>query len=209
MNKIGLSSQQRFIILGIFAVFVVVFIIAFFSGKPSSKSQQSNMFAHYEIEYQNADSVMRLFYPGVIIGDSVRYEEIRGAASGFVIQVFLVGKECDYVLTFDSRDADLILNQGDTLVFTTYYFSKRAISNFTHSLESFIPLNPNNSITDVIDFTDYYVSLMCTHKDSCISISGVSTASAFLLNPLYEDDEILINGYFRADSIPVGRRTVN
>ena len=209
MSKIGLKPWQHFLLLGILALLVVLFIIGNLKSSGPKADENSNMFGRFEISYQNADSVMRLFYPGIIISDSLRYEEIKGSTTGFVIQVFLVGAECDYVLKIDSRDTELLLKDGDTLVFTSYYLSEKAISNFTLSLESRIQMNPQTYITDNLILSDYYVSLMCTQKNSCISIKGVATASAYILNPMTNDDQLLINGYFRADSIPIGKRTVN
>lgn len=209
MSKIGLKPWQHFLLLGILAVLVILFIIGNLKKGEPDYDNSNRIFAKYELEYKNTDSVMRLFYPGVTISDSIRYEEIRGTTSGFVIQVFLVGKECDYVLKFDSRDAEIVPHSGDTMIFTNFYLSERVFTNFTISLESKIAMNPSTDITDLIEFSDYYVNIMCTQKDSCISIKGVATASVYLMNPLFEDDQLFINGYFRADSIPIGKRTVN
>ncbi|PLW92300.1 MAG: hypothetical protein C0592_11410 [Marinilabiliales bacterium] len=209
MSKIGLKPWQHFVLLGILAVLVIIFIVANLRGGEREVDSKGNMFARFEIEYQNADSVMRLFYPGVIVSDSIRYEEIKGGTSGFVIQVFLVGQECDYILKIDNRDTKILPEEGDTLVFTNYFLSEKVYSNFTLSLESRIELNPTSVMTDELVLTDYYASVMCNRKDSCISIKGVATASAYIVNPMFDDDQLFIYGYFRADSIPIGKRTVN
>lgn len=209
MGKIKLKSWQHFLIIGLLALFVVIVIFGNRDFGKKNIDEQKNMFAHFEIEYQNADSVMRLFYPGVIIGDSIRYEEIEGATTGFIIQIFLVGKECDYVLKIDSRETEELLTLGDTMIFTNYHSLEKPLSYYTLTLESRITINPSNFITDEIEMSDYYTSIMCTMKDSCISISGVVTASAYVINSMLDDDQLFINGYFRADSIPIGQRIVN
>ncbi|MBN2728445.1 MAG: hypothetical protein JXR53_04405 [Bacteroidales bacterium] len=209
MSKIGLKPWQHFLVLGIMAALVVLFIIGNLNRGEKKTNDSGQMFGRFDLEYHNADSVMRLFYPGTIISDSIRYEEIHGSTSGFVIQIFLVGKECDYVLKLDSRDTEILPERGDTMVFTNFYFSERIFSIFTLSLESRVALNHSSYMTDYLEFSNYYTNIMCTRKDSCISIKGVIAASAFIVNPMVDDDELYINGFFRADSIPIGKRTVN
>lgn len=210
MAKIRLKNWQHIIILSLLALMLVVVLIDNNPGKESQMPKGDNIYATGEIKFSNVDTISRLFYEGSLVGDSVQYQEIEGSTDGFMISVFLTGRECDYVLKIDSRDSKFVPVVGDTLIISSRNFENVVLlPHFTLSLESKVLLNVSNSFIDVLEFDDYYVRLICTRKNKDIGISGDVLASAFLKNPKFFDDKILLSAKFNADSIAIGSRIVN
>lgn len=211
MEKIQLKLWQKVLMISILVLLALLVVLNtnIFGKTPPSKKPVT---VEMNIDIQPTDTTDRVFFDGISKGDSVRFEKIEGANTGWVFQVFSVTKEVDYTLLFDLRNTEHLWKKGDSLIFCSDMSGMK--SNNTYGvlqtkLQSRIKMSENSWYVDEVQFWKYYVNICCLRYDSLASFRGVYFAEQYLKNPDFSQEKIVITGNFKADSIKIGTRIVN
>lgn len=89
MSRIGLGKRERWLIIGLFALMVIVVGLKNFEGFSSSSSISEKSYGSFNVVIQNVvDSNLLFITPGHFDIDSISVERIEGASVGTMIQIF-------------------------------------------------------------------------------------------------------------------------
>ena len=212
MEKLRLKNWQQVLVYSVLAVLILLVVLTIVLDKKEQKIVSKKTTVNMNIDIESSDNKTdRLFYEELTKGDFIQFEIIKGKTSGWIFQVYTVGQELDYLLSFDFRETEHFWEKDEK-----FYFSqnvpglkyKTPVGILNVSLSSFMRISTNHFLSDKVNFSRFFVYLFCERIDSYADFKCVFYAEEHLKNPEYSDEMIKINGSFKANNIRVGKRTV-
>lgn len=211
MEKIRLKFWQKATLGGLLLVLVILLTLSVWPVGSDEKTIIP-VASEMNINIKPADTTNRVFYEGLSKGDSVRFEQIGGAAEGWIFEIFLAAQEADYQLMIDFRESGHVWKKGQHFIFTAEIPEMKEnapLGLMQMKLQSGIKIAENSTLSDRIVFSRYYIALSCIRYDSLASFNGSFYGDESLSNPEFSDESMIVSGWFRAHNIPIGRRQVN